>query len=130
MSDWDLTTFLTTGNIGYFSCGYGNVNFLTCLFSGRLLPSAFIIGGWGLVKMLTLQWGLFSAFDVPPYEGDIEYAANVQTVYYVLDSFAELLWATFEFTFVNSILWIGAILMVVFNVMSGGSAWYAFVGFL
>lgn len=61
MSDLDaITKFLTEGYINYFSCGFKDGNWYTCIIGGRILPAAFIAGFWGTVKVLTTQFGIFS----------------------------------------------------------------------
>lgn len=55
-----LATFISDGYIEYYSCGFQNPNWITCLTGGRILPAAFMAGLLGTAKVLTTQLGIFS----------------------------------------------------------------------
>lgn len=104
-----------------------SANYESCFTngSGRILPYAFIAGFWGAVKMLSTQWGFLTTLDVPPYDGDEEGAHNVQTVYYLLDSFGELFWSFLELTVGVAALTISAWMIVVYNII--GNSWWPYI---
>ena len=113
-----FVTFITTGYIEYFTCGFGNPDWWGCLTGGRILPAAFIAGFIGTMKLLFTQFGLFSQSDVPQYEGPAVPGGrteNVQVFYYVLDTLNETLWLLLELTAGQFILWYSAFAMVGYN---------------
>lgn len=127
----DIWTFVTTGTIPYFGCGFAEAdsNWYSCIANtSRILPAAFIAGFWGTVKLISTQWGFMSTLDTPPYEGDVAGTQNVAVFYYVLDTFFESFWLLVELTFIQAIVLISAFSLIGFNIWKGTFVWNGIIG--